>query len=130
MSVDPWEIMVRTIAEGPTLKDVAELCTEVDALRARLPGGMKHCTIEYVECATGHGRLTATNWIDNGCPQCALDELRNFIRSEGASGKFITWQATGGHVPTNADIDRLIEMHRARLREKGMATSDDTEEEG
>lgn len=39
---------------------------------ARLPEGMKHCTIEYKQCAVGHGRLIATNWIDHGCLQCVL----------------------------------------------------------
>ena len=39
----------------------------------RLPEGMRHCTILFKECEKGHGWLTATNWIQHGCTQCALD---------------------------------------------------------
>ena len=49
----------------------------VNALRAaaeelhnQLPEGMKHCTILVKQCKKGHGWLTATNWIDHGCPTC------------------------------------------------------------
>lgn len=40
--------------------------------RSQLPVGMEHCTILFKECGHGHGRLTATNWVDNGCLVCAL----------------------------------------------------------
>lgn len=49
---------------------------EVERLRARLPAEMQTCTIVFKECEKGHGRLTATNWIDHGCSQCAIDRLR------------------------------------------------------
>lgn len=45
-------------------------------LEARLPEGMKDCTIEFKECEKGHGRLTATNWIDDGCSKCKIDSFR------------------------------------------------------
>lgn len=49
---------------------------ERNALRAQLPEGMKHCTIVFKSCLLGHGWLTATNWVQHGCPTCALDAAR------------------------------------------------------
>lgn len=37
---------------------------------AQLPKEMPDCTIVFKECPLGHGRLTATNWIDRGCVIC------------------------------------------------------------
>lgn len=45
---------------------------KVEELEAQLPERMKHCTILFKECEKGHGWLTATNWIDHGCPTCAI----------------------------------------------------------
>lgn len=45
---------------------------ELAETQARLPERMKHCTIQFIECPKGHGRLTATNWIDGGCLVCRL----------------------------------------------------------
>lgn len=66
------------------LADVAALTAERDRLagelaetRDQLPEGMKNCTIVFNECEKGHGRLTATNWVDNGCPTCAKDFVRD-----------------------------------------------------
>lgn len=63
-------------------KDVQELERVVDEqseriteLRSRLPVGMKHCTIQFIECPEGHGRLTAKNWIDHGCTTCEQRRL-------------------------------------------------------
>jgi hypothetical protein len=42
----------------------------------QLPAGMEHCTIRFVSCPIGHGRLTATNWVDNGCQSCELARLK------------------------------------------------------
>lgn len=44
--------------------------------RAKLPDGMKHCTILFRQCEKGHGWLTATNWVDFGCPTCERDAVR------------------------------------------------------
>jgi hypothetical protein len=58
------------------------LLTHIDALTARiaeleaqLPDGMKDCTIQFKECERGHGRLTATNWVQHGCDACRIAEL-------------------------------------------------------
>jgi hypothetical protein len=48
---------------------------ENDELLSRLPDGMKHCTIVFKECDKGHGWLTATNWVQHGCPKCEFDRL-------------------------------------------------------
>ncbi len=52
----------------------------IKELQAQLPSGMKHCTIQFKECEKGHGYLTATNWIDHGCPACRIKELEELIR--------------------------------------------------
>jgi len=44
-------------------------------LESQLPEGMKHCTIQFKECEAGHGWLTATNWVQHGCPTCKQREL-------------------------------------------------------
>lgn len=42
----------------------------------QLPEGMKDCTIWFKECAKGHGRLTAKNWVQHDCWHCEIDRLR------------------------------------------------------
>ncbi len=81
MAVDPWEIMVRTLAEGPTLKDVTELCTEVDSLRAKL-----------FSLQTNHDDLAKWHTAHKDDAD-RVEELKDFIRGEGASAKLISWQA-------------------------------------
>lgn len=44
----------------------------VERLRASLPESMEGCTIRFIECPLGHGRLTATNWVPTGCLACEL----------------------------------------------------------
>lgn len=48
----------------------------LDAMEQQLPEGMKHCTIVFKECEKGHGWLTATNWVQHGCPTCERHALR------------------------------------------------------
>ena len=56
--------------------ELVELHREVDRLRSQLPEGMERCTIVFQECEKGHGRLTATNWIQHGCQTCEIERLR------------------------------------------------------
>jgi hypothetical protein len=80
------QILVEEIgAAGPTsAEDMARrmvahasaLRKELSSVRSQLPEGAENCTIRFIQCEKGHGRLTATNWIDNGCPHCALDAAR------------------------------------------------------
>lgn len=53
-----------------------ELREENARLRAQLPERMKDCTILFKECPVGHGWLTATNWVQHGCPTCAIEDAR------------------------------------------------------
>ncbi len=81
MAVDPWEIMVRMLVEGPSLKDVGDLCTEVDSLRAKL-----------FSLQTNHDDLA--KWFEKHKDDAAkVEGLKDFIRGEGASAKLISWQA-------------------------------------
>lgn len=57
-------------------KQLAAAQAENVELRKQLPEGMEHCTIQFRQCSVGHGRLTATNWIDHGCPTCERDTLK------------------------------------------------------
>jgi hypothetical protein len=56
-----------------------KLREENERLRAQLPDGMKDCAIRFLECEKGHGRLTATNWIEHGCQTCELERLRALL---------------------------------------------------
>lgn len=55
----------------------AEMEQEVRDLRAQLPSSMQNCTILFKECEFGHGWLTATNWVQHPCQQCAYLALRS-----------------------------------------------------
>jgi len=52
----------------------------IETLQAQLPAEMPGCTILFKECEKGHGRLTATNWIDHGCGTCTLESLQAQLR--------------------------------------------------
>ena len=66
--------------DGFSLGDAGSLFVELAReLERQLPDGMKHCTIVFKECEKGHGWLTATNWVQHGCPTCALEELRESL---------------------------------------------------
>jgi hypothetical protein len=41
----------------------------------QLPTGMEHCTIKFIECPEGHGRLTAANWVQHDCLWCRIKKL-------------------------------------------------------
>lgn len=77
-SLSTWMIRLGfATGHGDSFGDLlGQLEKQVIELRAQLPASMQNCTIVFKECEKGHGRLTATNWIDNGCQPCAIDELR------------------------------------------------------
>lgn len=54
-------------------KSEADLLARVAGLKSQLPRNMEHCVILYKTCGKGHGWLTAANWIDHGCPTCAIE---------------------------------------------------------
>jgi hypothetical protein len=53
---------------------ISYLEARVKELEAMLPEEMKHCSILFKECRKGHGWLTATNWVQIGCPTCRAEE--------------------------------------------------------
>ena len=58
------------------VENCQKISAAIERLERQLPDGMKHCTISFKECEKGHCRLTATNWIDHGCPTCAIATIR------------------------------------------------------
>ncbi len=67
-------LLIDELADALAAKDA-----EIAELRAQLPDEMKHCTILFKECELGHGRLTATNWIDHGCQWCKVRALEQQV---------------------------------------------------
>jgi hypothetical protein len=62
------------------LSEVERMAVECEQLRLQLPKGMEHCTIRFIECEKGHGRLTATNWVEHGCYHCEIEALRSLLK--------------------------------------------------
>lgn len=62
------------------VKLTKDLQEENTKLLNQLPEDMKSCTIRCKECKVGHAWLTATNWVQHGCPTCERDKLRDAIR--------------------------------------------------
>jgi hypothetical protein len=58
------------------LHHLGEALDLVDSVQKQLPEGMEDCNIVFLKCEKGHGRLTAKNWIDHGCPTCVIDMLK------------------------------------------------------
>jgi hypothetical protein len=73
----PQQHVSSVIADGDL---IAKLQAENAKLRDQLPDGMKHCTIKFIECPVGHGRLTATNWVQHECFICEINALREVLR--------------------------------------------------
>lgn len=67
----------KVVGEGDRLakklaNQLLDSSEEARRLRYQLPESMQDCTIKFIECEQGHGRLVATNWVDSGCPYCQL----------------------------------------------------------
>ena len=58
---------------------IAELEQELAEAREQLPEEMQDCTIEFISCPVGHGRLIATNWLDTGCQTCKNQKLHDAL---------------------------------------------------
>ena len=70
--------------ECPARRAFEEALSRLSSVLSQLPEEMQDCTIRFKKCEVGHGRLTADNWIDNGCHQCRLEKTENqnrFLRS-------------------------------------------------
>lgn len=59
--------------------EVETLKAELVIVRNQLPEDMKHCYIVAKSCDVGHSWLTATNWVQHGCPHCEKNQLREEI---------------------------------------------------
>lgn len=53
-----------------SLGHLIEMETKIRDLEAQLPDEMQGCTVLFKECEKGHGRLTATNWVQHECLAC------------------------------------------------------------
>jgi multidrug resistance efflux pump len=71
---DMNKLTVATMQVEALRKQVTDAQATIAALQAQLPEKMQHCTIVFKECEKGHGRLTATNWIDHGCDTCRIEQ--------------------------------------------------------
>ncbi len=99
------------------------LLEDVARLQAQLPDGMQDCSIRFLECPEGHGRLTATNWLPSGCLHCELATLKGenerLKREMAIDAKF--YQVT---VAQRDSAWREVEELKAALtaeRQKGQA---------
>ena len=72
------------------------LFEEKNTLLGQLPSGMRHCTIQFKECAKGHGWLTATNWIQHDCPTCERDALMGQVAKLREAGNALDGALGGG----------------------------------
>lgn len=59
--------------------DYEALKADNDALRKQLPEEMQECTIQFKECDKGHGRLTATNFVQHDCDTCRIEALQKEV---------------------------------------------------
>lgn len=87
---------------------VGSLITEVRRLRAQLPDGMQHCTLVFKECAKGHGWLTATNWVQHGCPTCENAELRATVGVMRRALEQLVWAREDWWPPTDRQGGCLV----------------------
>ena len=105
--------------------------TEIERAEAPLLRRIEVLDAKLFSLQTNHDDLA--KWHEKHKDDAArVEELAAFIRSEGAAGQFIVWQAGGGRSMTGAEIDQVLAHHLARLREPMAVPKPptDTEEEG
>lgn len=73
--LDSGEFVSNGDVVSKALRIIDAQAKRIEGLQRQLPEGMQSSTIEFIECPVGHGRLTAANWIDHGCPHCRTTEL-------------------------------------------------------
>lgn len=117
------EVLLSAAMEG--LK-VPRLKARARVLKARLPDGMKKCTIVFKSCPLGHGRLIAKNWIDDGCQTCALrkaESERDALRAQVAELEQERDEAISLH---KADAKAWVQLHDDARKAKQIAESECT----
>lgn len=92
------------IAESKAIADLA-------TAKAQLPAEMQECTIVFKECENGHGWLTATNWVQHGCPTCEL------AAAQAANAALITErdEARADAVALREQYGRLCDIFRVNM---------------
>lgn len=95
----------------------------IKELTAQLPAGMQDCTILFKECEKGHGRLTATNWIQHGCDTCKIQELTAQLDAKDQDLKRLCELAVAdgistGHADTAAEFAEELLANLIELTEK------------
>ena len=93
----------------------AALRAKVEKLTAQLPPEMQNCTIRFVECVHGHGRLTAANWIDIGCETCVVSELHARLRRIAYVGTGKVLDEVGHQLRTPRGAGEPDHEYRKRL---------------
>ena len=88
---------------------IVKLLRLYGAALARLPDSMQHCTIRFLECPVGHGRLTVTNWIDSGCLGCKRDAALDRAEAAERAGKHMAAAWRGADSARNTAESRLAE---------------------
>jgi hypothetical protein len=74
-----------TNAGAAQLAELADKKKRLEECEARMPEGMKHCTIVLRQCDNGHSWLTAKNWVEFDCPWCQLSATQvKLAEAEGS----------------------------------------------
>ena len=83
--VEPWATLKHDVeaARGHRAAlqaDINDMWGKLGAVRKQLPESMQESTITFVECEKGHGRLTASNWVEQPiCPTCQLERTQKLL---------------------------------------------------
>ncbi|MBF0260261.1 MAG: hypothetical protein HQL97_00315 [Magnetococcales bacterium] len=87
------------------VKEKRELEAQLAQRFDQLPEGMEECTILFKECEKGHGRLTATNWLDHGCQTCAIASIQ---AAETVESVTLWANQSFGHATIRAQVERAM----------------------
>ena len=127
MAKDRWEGVYNQnyhFIPGPYVL-ASEADAEIDRLRAKvkqqrmqLPKGMEHCTIHFIECEVGHGRLTATNWIDHVCHWCKIDAKDRELDRLRADVERLTAKLREEQELVEVNLSRMYDRALAYMRER------------
>lgn|GEM_PF-6552907 len=124
-----WKALGISTYEGAGGKSIDEIVAdqrahlaaaevEKERLKKQLPEGMEDCTIRFIECPVGHGRLIAANWIDNGCPWCQLAAAQEREKELMRDARIYLAVADDDPILTEP-TDKLIYSLRERCRVLG-----------
>jgi len=105
--------------QANTEADLNDVTAQLATLQAQLPTEMPGGTILFKECEKGHGRLTATNWIDHGCGTCTVEQLQaQLARWKEVLGEWL-WNCTNllgdYHIKTVQDFNEEVNRRIAWL---------------